>query len=131
MATRTEVKVPVYSRNNRDLAPTSATLKQVAWDKPDRTRNALRTLGIWLLACFVSVFIPILHWILVPALLVAAFVLAMDKFGETLRNEGGSGECPKCHGTFHIQASKWREKQTENCDQCHDDLELQLGHAAP
>jgi hypothetical protein len=129
MATRTEVTVPVISRNNRDLPATQATLNQVVWDKADRTRNALRTLGMWLIATFAAVFIPLLHWVLVPGLFIAAFVLGMDKFGETVRNEGGKGECPKCHQTFSVQASKWREKQTENCEACHDDLEIELGVA--
>lgn len=131
MATREQVTVPVASRNDRELPETKAVLTQVVWDKSDRTRNSVRTLGMGLLATFIAVFIPILHWFLVPALLVGSFIFSMEKFGETRRNEGGKGECPKCHQPFTAQAAKWGDKQTEICDHCHEDLELRLSAVEP
>jgi len=126
MATRTEIKLSVQSRDNRELPPTQATVTKVEWDKPERMKNALRTLGMMLVFTFVSIFIPILHFILVPALLIGSFVLAMDKMGETSRSEGGSGECPKCHQVFKIQPSKWGTRIVNQCDHCPDELEMIL-----
>ncbi len=124
MATRSEATMTIHSRDNRELPPTQGKIIRVIWDKAERTRNALRTLGTWLTFTFAAVFIPILHWVLVPTLFVASFVLALDKLNETMRSEGGTGECPKCHQTFKVQASKWATRVTNNCDHCHEDLEL-------
>lgn len=124
MATRKEISATVQSRDNRELAATQAKVTQVVWDKTDRSKNAMRTLGMWLLFTFVSVFIPFAHWILVPSLLVASFVLALEKLNEASRSEGGTGECPKCHQSFRIQPSKWSSRLTDNCEHCQTDVEM-------
>jgi len=127
MATRTEIKATVQSRDNRELALTEAKLIKVEYDKPERTKNALRIFGLLIAATFVSIFIPILHFILVPALFVCSFVFAIDKMGEKIRSEGGTGECTACHQEFKVQAGKWSEKFTNNCNLCGADLELKIG----
>ena len=126
MATRSEIKLTVQSRDNRDLPVTQATITKVEWDKPERMKNAFRTLGMMLAFTFAAIFIPILHFFLVPVLFIASFVLAMDKFGEKTRNEGGTGECPKCHQTFKVQPSKWGTRITNSCDSCPEELEMIL-----
>ena len=126
MATRTEIKLAVQSRDNRDLPTTQATITKVEFDKPERTKNALRTFGMMFAATFASVFIPILHFILVPTLFISSFVLAMAKMGEKVRSEGGTGECPKCHQPFKVQPSKWGVRITNCCDSCPEELEMIL-----
>ena len=37
-----------------------------------------------------------------------------------------TGECPKCHQYFKVQPSKWVPRITNNCDHCHEDLEMLL-----
>jgi hypothetical protein len=126
MAIRIEIPALIHSRNNRDLPATQGSITRVTWDKPEQTKNALRTLGMWLGACFCSVFVPFAHWILVPSLFITAFVMAMDKLGEHMRSEGGSGECPKCHQSFVIEKGKWNTRLTDTCGNCHEDLEINL-----
>lgn len=126
MATRTSIAASIQSRNNRDLPATNGSVTQVTWDKPEQTKNALRTLGMWLAFCFACVFVPIAHYILVPSLFVASFVLALDKLNEHQRSEGGTGECPKCHQSFVIEKSKWNVRLTDTCGNCHEDVEINL-----
>jgi len=126
MATRTEIKISVQSRDNREIPNTSATVIKVEWDKTERTKNAARLFLIMIASTFVSIFIPILHFILVPSLFIASFVFALDKMSEKFRNEGGKGECPKCHQEFAVQPSKWGIRITNNCNHCHEDLEMFL-----
>ena len=118
------VLVSIHSRNNRDLAATEGQLNRINWDAKDRTKNALKILFTLLGAAFACIFVPILHFILVPALFISAFVMAIDKFQETHRNAGGVGVCPKYHQTFEIVKSKWQERLTDTCGNCHDDLEI-------
>ena len=128
--THLEIPVSVQSRNNRDLPPTTGSISQVNYDKVDRSKNALKTLGIGLTLAFVCIFIPILHFFLVPTLFIGAFVMALEKTREDKRNEGGAGECPKCHSTFSIQKSKWSERLVDVCGSCHDDLEMHVNSNA-
>ena len=124
MATRTEVILQIQSRDNRERPFTTGTFTAVLWERPERMQNALRTFGMWFAFTFASVFIPMAHWVLVPSLFITSFVLGIDKFNESFRNEGGKGECPKCHQEFRVQPSKWNKRMTDTCAHCHEDLEL-------
>ena len=126
MATRANIPAVIVSRNNRDLPSTAGSVTEVTWTRTDQTRNALRTLGMWIAFCFCSIFVPIAHYFLVPTLFITAFVLALDKLGEKNRSEGGSGICPKCHQEFVIEKSKWNMRLTDTCGSCHEDLEINL-----
>ena len=122
--TTDSIPVVVHSRNNRELPETHGTITRINWQPTDRTKNAVKTFGMWIAFTFASVFVPIAHFVLVPSLFITSFVLAMDKLREDHRSDGGSGECPKCHKTFTIEKTKWQERYTDNCQFCHDDLEI-------
>jgi hypothetical protein len=126
MSTHIEITIPVASRDNRELPMTIATITQIHFSKKERTQNALKTFGLLITLAFVTIFVPILHFVLVPAFFLASFILGMDKLGEKVRNAGGKGECPKCHEQFTVQNSKWVARITNNCDHCHEDLEMTL-----
>ena len=121
-----KVPVTIQSRNNRNLPHTAGEITRIDWEKADRPKNALKFLGRGLAATFAGAMVPLLHWILVPVLFISTFVFAMEKFREKSRSDGGTGECPKCHQTFKIEKSKWQERLTDTCGNCHDDLELHL-----
>lgn len=126
MATRTEIPVKVQSRDNRSLPETTAILNKVEWIRSERLKNAIKTFGLLFLFAFLSIFVPILHFFLVPALFISSFVFGIEKWQETVRNGGGEGECPKCHGVFRVQSSRWKERITNHCDHCHEDLEIRI-----
>jgi hypothetical protein len=126
MSTCTEITIPVASRDNRELPMTIATITKIHFNKKERTQNALKTFGFLMTLAFVTIFVPILHFVLVPAFFLASFIFGMDKLGEKFRNAGGKGECPKCHEQFTVQGSKWVTRITNNCDHCHEDLEMTL-----
>lgn len=126
MSVNHEYIILVSSRDNRELTPTNATITRIDFDKSERIKNALKTFGFLITMAFISIFVPILHFVLVPAFFLGSFIFAMDKFGEKTRNKGGQGECPKCHQYFKVQPSKWVPRITNNCDHCHEDLEMLL-----
>lgn len=131
MATRTSLPVSIASRDNRSLPSTSGSLTQVEWTKPERSKNALKTFGMWFGFTFAAIFIPIAHYFLVPTLFITSFILGLGKLNETLRNEGGTGECPQCHENFTIQASKLSDVFTDTCEHCKADLEVTLQTHTP
>ena len=126
MASLIDTPVLVTSRNDRELPATSGKIRRAEYDQKDRTTNAVKTFWIFLAATFCAIFIPGLHFILVPSLFVATFVMTMSKYAEKSRNQGGSAECPRCHQTFVIEKSTDRERLTDTCDHCHDDLEIKI-----
>jgi hypothetical protein len=126
MATRTEIPVSLIARNYRDLPATPGTITKVEFDKKERTQNAIKTFGILIALTFCAIFVPIAHFFLVPVLLIASFVIALDKLNEAARSEGGSGECPRCHQPVKIVPSKFSERLTDTCGACHEDVEINV-----
>ena len=124
MATTNTMKMKVMFRDNRDLPATAGLITHVVWTESERFKNAFKTLGMWLLFTFLSVFVPLLHFVLTPALLVASFVLAINAFGEKERNLGGKAECTRCHKETIVQPSRQFERVVNNCEACGADLEL-------
>lgn len=65
-------------------------------DAPERTSRAVRALATcWGLAVL-AVFLPVLHFVLVPSLLVAGPVVALSRLRERCTVRGASGTCPAC-----------------------------------
>ncbi len=62
----------------------------------DRVLRALLMLGLMWLLALVSVLIPVAHFVLVPALLLAGPVVAFMRFRITEVNERVTGACPTC-----------------------------------
>ena len=120
------IPVKVSSRNYHELQATLGEIQKVEFDKKDRARNAVKAFFILLAATFCAIFVPILHFILVPTFFMAMFIVSMNKYGEMSRNLGGSAECPKCHEVFVIEKSKYQARLTDTCNHCHDDLEILL-----
>ena len=120
------IAVNVESRSNRDLPSTIGEISKASFGQIERSKNALKIFLIGMAATFVSIFIPILHFILVPSFLLATFYLSLGRLKEESRNHGGAGECPKCHKSFEIQRSGWAERFVDVCGSCHEDLEIRL-----
>ncbi len=127
MAIETKIPMHVHSRNNRDLPSTPGTLDQFEWTMPERVKNAGRTFGLFIALTFAAIFVPIAHYILVPSLLITSFVLAIDKYQQAKSFEGGVGICPKCKAEMKIQKSKFKERLTDICASCGEDVEVLLG----
>ncbi|MBA3845665.1 MAG: hypothetical protein H0X45_03345, partial [Planctomycetes bacterium] len=70
----------------------------------ERLWRALRALGFcWLLAVG-AVLIPLLHWVLVPGLFLAGFVVAGFAFQRIRIVAGGTGPCPTCATALNLRA---------------------------
>ncbi|MDP1830055.1 MAG: hypothetical protein Q8L48_42725 [Archangium sp.] len=84
-------------------APTAATLEvQVLAPGARLQRLAFRLVVAWGLALF-SLFIPLLHFVLVPGFLLAGPVLAWLAGRATVRVISTSVACPKCTGAAAIE----------------------------
>ena len=100
-------------------APTSGraliedrTLAARAW-------RALRALlGAWAAAA-ASVLLPIVHFVLVPTLVLAGVVLAVLRLREDRSLLELTGTCPRCKGPGRFgHAGRFREGREVHCDGC-------------
>lgn len=95
------------------------------FDQGARNMRALKTLGLFWGLAAVSVFIIILHWVLVPAFLIAGPVMATRKRKVTSEIENLSGVCPACREEIapKMEADDALPKSTY-CPKCNVPLQL-------
>lgn len=101
-------------------------------DARQRTTRALATLAAcWGLA-IVAVFLPLLHFILVPGLLVLGPVLAWSRWHEGNTLLSATGPCPGCEVAQRFSLGQpWRERTMLRCESCGRRLELRLPAVPP
>lgn len=100
-------------------ADAPAALRVRDWVPPERTARAVRALATcWGLAVL-AVFLPVLHFVLVPSLLVAGPVVALSRLRERCTVLGASGTCPACGAAQAFAVSgALREVTPVRCDAC-------------
>ena len=104
---------------------TEGTIQYRTWEDRERTLRALKGLGLAWGAAAVAVFIPLLHFVLVPVLLIAGPILAVTLVGQKEIILGGNGICPDCKLAFHIarMAATW--PASDICNHCHSRLKIE------
>jgi hypothetical protein len=95
--------------------------------KPDRLRRAAKAwAGCWG-AAIVAVFLPVLHFILVPSLLVGGPLYAMVMMREKVTVLGADGNCPACGAAQHPRPKAGASATMPfRCESCRRALELRL-----
>jgi hypothetical protein len=109
----------------KDAAPAVVTLRRRG--RRSRMAAVARTWAISWLAAIAAVFLPVLHFILVPALLIGGplYALSMRKEHTTLMR--ATGLCPACGVAIAIvQPRRAVESSPFRCDGCGRPLELAI-----
>ena len=118
-------QVAVTIRGMRGKAPTSGSVRLRVWQKRERTLRGLKSLGIcWGLAV-AAVFLPLLHFVLVPLLLLAGPAAFFWIAGQEQVVLGGSGGCPDCGKTFEIVRSPARWPLSDSCNHCRSQVTIE------
>src|SRR4051794_13695731 len=72
------------------------------WNKKERTMRALKMGGMCWGGAVVAVFMPLIHFVLVPALLIAGPIMFFIVAGRESVVLGGLGVCPGCSAPLPI-----------------------------
>lgn len=97
---------------------TVGRLDVARWDKPARLRRAFKFFSVSLAATLAAVFIPGLHFILVPVGLITTLIGPAVVYSRTSKIAGGSAVCPYCSKDFPIAARPERYPFDDICTNC-------------
>jgi predicted RNA-binding Zn-ribbon protein involved in translation (DUF1610 family) len=105
----------------------SAMVSVIEHARVDRMRRAARAwAGCWG-AAVVAVFLPVLHFVLVPSLLVGGPLYAMVMMRERVTVLGADGACPACGAEQHPRMKTGASDRMEfRCESCRRALALKL-----
>ena len=92
----TEEQQSIHFRGNNGAVSTIASLHFTVFDDAERLKRALSRLGLCWLAALGSVFIIILHWVLVPGFVIAGPIMAVSAYRTNRIATKASGICPVC-----------------------------------
>ena len=78
----------------------------------------------WLLA-FPAIFLPVLHFVLVPGFLVGGVVVAAYRLREDRTLARVEGTCPRCRATLDVTpGGRFRLPRSVQCLQCKNTLSM-------
>lgn len=117
------MNVQVTGKNQKT---TSGEVYLQEWDKSARMKRALKVgLGSIVLAGF-AVFIPIVHFILVPALLLGGPIAAYYIYRLEQMVKGGKSTCPECGKPFEIAQGLAKWPLSDICGSCRSPVTINL-----
>ena len=118
-------RVPAEFAYHDKVGPAMVSVRQHG--RPDRIRRAAKAwAGCWG-AAIVAVFLPVLHFILVPSLLVGGPLYAMMMIREKVTVLGADGNCPACGVAQHPRLKSGASATMGfRCESCRRALELRL-----
>ncbi len=123
MSQRKSISVRLVSPRGKS---SSGSVQVEAWERPERLKRAWKNLGIIWGMAVVAVFIPGLHFILVPLFLAAGPAFAYFTFCQSDVVLGGEGTCPECGKPFKIERSAVKWPLKDLCSACQNSVDVEL-----
>lgn len=108
-------------------APTTAMVRLRWVNKRGRLMAALKALGGFWLAAVGAVFLPLLHFILVPTLLLLGPLMFFWKLRESVTLLGADGPCPACGVPIAHRVQLPAAEHTQvRCEACGRSVDLAI-----
>ncbi len=121
--TRLEETPAVFRYPGKDDSPVTVMLRRR--NRRDRFVMVAKTWAIAWLAAIAAVFLPVLHFILVPSLLIGGPIYAIAQFQEHTTLMGGGGPCPACGAEVKLTQKRRAEARIAvRCESCGRRIEL-------
>lgn len=96
------------------------------FDKDLRTSRALKVWGGFWGGAFCAVFIPVVHFVLVPTLFLVGLVYPFIIYFQKSQNWGGRGRCPECDKILPISSKSNRWPLKSKCVVCGTESVIQI-----
>jgi len=105
----------------------AARVTLLGHDRRDRARRALLGIGACWLAAIGAVFLPVLHFVLVPALVVAGPLVAVSQLRQRLTVLDIEGPCPACTAPLREPLNgDTRTPMSLRCGACRRSIDVRL-----
>ncbi len=95
------------------------------WTGSARLVRAMKTLGVLWGLGVVSVLVPVAHFLLVPAFLLAGPIAAFMRWRQETSVLGGQGTCPACSANMALEASADAWPLFRICDTCRASVRIE------
>jgi hypothetical protein len=92
----------------------------------ERTKGALKKLGLFWAMAVGSIFLPVMHFVLVPTFFIVGIVQCSLTFQLTKILHESELTCPKCKSKFMLPASAFNWPKREACPKCQSPLLIQM-----
>ncbi len=96
------------------------------WKPRDRLLRSIKLSAICFGMAGVAVFIPGLHFILVPGLLLASPIIGFFTYGQQSAVIGGEGTCPACQSPFKVAKGSSQFPLNDLCTNCQRTIKIEL-----
>lgn len=113
----------ILRNNSFKQAPLDAEI--INCTKKDVIILSIQKLGLFWGIAIISILIPILHFVLVPAFLLAGVYSFSSQFKNTHRLIKGGGICPGCNKFFPIKNINFFEGKKISCELCMEQLAIE------
>ncbi len=113
-----------------DGSRTSVDLNEIEYSMTTRWKRSLKIFFILFGISIFSIFVPVLHFVLVPGFLIAAGVMAWLTFQESKFIDLANVPCPKCSAPFSEKGLHPNKKQKFikiYCYHCRTNMKLSQG----
>lgn len=105
----------------------AATVRVLGHTRRDRMRRAALGIGACWGAAILAVFLPVLHFILVPALVVAGPLVFLSQLRQHATILDVEGPCPACGAPIEEKLGRDAQLPIQlRCEQCRRALEVRL-----
>ncbi|MGE4234192.1 MAG: hypothetical protein AB7F43_12760 [Bacteriovoracia bacterium] len=102
------------------------TIQVRSWNSKERMTRALKYGGMCWAIGICCIVLPIVHFILVPAFLIAGPIVALVVYKREKVVLGGEATCPSCQKKTPISKGVFRFPTTDTCDHCRCNLMVDL-----
>lgn len=113
----------ILRNNSFKQSPLDAEI--IACTKKDVIILSIKKLGLFWGLAIISILIPILHFVLVPAFLLAGVYAFSSQFKNTHHLTKGGGTCPGCNKFFSIKNINFFEGKKISCELCMEQLAIE------
>ena len=115
----------VWTLRTNDLKRELLVADILVCQKKYKINLGLKKLALFWGLAIVSIFIPVLHFVLVPAFLITGVVSFFNQFKHTHLINKGEYVCPSCKRDFQIKNIYFSDGHRLNCELCQTQLVIE------
>lgn len=116
--------VEISIRGGMESSPTKGQVSIITWSPQERSKRALKLLGLcWGIGLF-CVILPLVHFVLVPGMVIAGIIGFLHMSKQTTLVLGGVGVCPECQKEFKVAKAADHFPMAETCESCNSSVSL-------